>query len=213
MANLCRMNADGTGMRQLCFDQDHDWCPTVLNNGRVLYSRWEYSDAPHYFTRLLFHMNPDGTNQSEYYGSNSMWPNSIFYARPLPGHPTKVVAVISGHHGVPRMGELVVFDPALGRHEADGAVQRIPGRGQRVAPTIRDTLVDDSWPKFLHPYPLSQKQFLVACQPTPQSLWGIYLVDVFDNMVLLAEEPGYALFEPVPLRQPHRRPSFPTKST
>ena len=148
------MNADGTGMRQLCFDQDHNWCPTVLNNGRVLYSRWEYSDAPHYFTRLLFHMNPDGTNQSEYYGSNSMWPNSIFYARPLPGHPTKVVAVISGHHGVPRMGELVVFDPALGRHEAGGAVQRIPGRGQRVAPTIRDALVDDSWPKFLHPYPL-----------------------------------------------------------
>ena len=134
VANLFRMNADGTDIRQLCFDQDHDWCPTVLNNGRVLYSRWEYSDSPHYFTRLLFHMNPDGTNQSEYYGSNSMWPNSIFYARPLPGHPTKVVAVISGHHGVPRMGELVVFDPAHGRHEAGGAVQRIPGRGRRVAP-------------------------------------------------------------------------------
>ena len=200
VANLCRMNADGTEMRQLCFDQDHNWCPTVLNNGRVLYSRWEYSDAPHYFTRLLFHMNPDGTNQSEYYGSNSMWPNSIFYARPLPGHPTKVVAVISGHHGVPRMGELVVFDPAFGRHEAGGAVQRIPGRGRRVAPIIRDTLVDDSWPKFLHPYPLSQKLFLVACQPTSKSWWGIYLVDTFDNMVLLAEEPGYALFEPVPLR-------------
>ena len=82
VANLCRMNADGTEIRQLCFDQDHNWCPTVLNNGRVLYARWEYSDSPHYFTRLLFHMNPDGTNQSEYYGSNSMWPNSIFYARP-----------------------------------------------------------------------------------------------------------------------------------
>jgi hypothetical protein len=99
----------------------------VLNNGRVLYTRWEYSDSPHYFTRLLFHMNPDGTGQMEYYGSNSMWPNSLFYARPIPGHPTKVVAVISGHHGVPRMGELVLFDPAQGRREADGAVQRIPG--------------------------------------------------------------------------------------
>lgn len=200
VANLFRMNADGTETRQLCFDQDHDWCPTVLNNGRVLYSRWEYSDSPHYFTRLLFHMNPDGTNQSEYYGSNSMWPNSIFYARPLPDHPTKVVAVISGHHGVPRMGELVVFDPASGRHEADGAVQRILGKGKRVEPIIRDTLVDDSWPKFLHPYPLSQRRFLVACQPTPQSHWGLYLVDAFDNMMLLAEEAGYAYLEPVPLR-------------
>ena len=71
VANLCLMNADGTGIRQLCFDQDHNWCPTVLNNGRVLYTRWEYSDSPHYFTRLLFHMNPDGTGQMEYYGSNS----------------------------------------------------------------------------------------------------------------------------------------------
>ena len=107
------------------------------------------------------------------------------------------------------MGELVVFDPALGRHEAGGAVQRIPGRGQRVEPIIRDTLVDDSWPKFLHPYPLSQKQFLVACQPTPQSVWGIYLVDTFDNMVLLAEEPGYAQFEPVPLRSTQSPPVIP----
>ena len=165
VANLCIMDADGSGQRQLCFDQDHNWCPTVLNDGRVLYTRWEYSDSPHYFTRLLFHMNPDGTGQMEYYGSNSSWPNSIFYARPIPGHPTKVVAVISGHHGVPRMGELVVFDPALGRREADGAVQRIPGHGVKVEPVIGDEIVDNSWPKFLHPYPLSEKYFLVAMQP------------------------------------------------
>ncbi|MHC4176308.1 MAG: HzsA-related protein, partial [Planctomycetota bacterium] len=206
VANLCIMNADGESIRQLCFDQDHNWCPTVLNNGRVLYSRWEYSDLPHYFSRLLFHMNPDGTNQMEYYGSNSMWPNSIFYARPLPNHPTKVVAVISGHHGVPRMGELVVFDPARGRHEAEGAVGRIPGYGQKVEPVIRDGLVQGSWPKFLHPYPLSEKHFLVSCQPTAASHWGIYLVDVFDNMVLVQEEPGYALLEPVPLRKTTRPP-------
>ncbi len=120
------MDADGKNVRQLTFDQDHDWCPTVLNNGRVLYTRWEYSDAPHYFTRLLFSMNPDGTNQAAYYHSNSYWPNSTFYARPIPGHPTKVVAVISGHHGVQRMGELIVFDPALGRFEAKGAVAADP---------------------------------------------------------------------------------------
>ena len=81
------------------------------------------------------------------------------------------------------MGELVIFDPARGRHEADGAVQRIPGYGKKVEPIIQDQLADASWPKFLHPYPLSDKYFLVACQARrPQSLWGIYLVDVFDNM-------------------------------
>ena len=211
VANLCIMNADGTGIRQLCFDQDHNWCPTVLNNGRVLYSRWEYADSPHYFTRLLFHMNPDGTGQTEYYGSNSYWPNSIFYARPIPGHASQFVAVISGHHGVARMGELILFDPARGRHEASGAIQRIPGRGKVVEPIIRDQLVNSSWPKFLHPYPLSEKYFLVSCKPRPDSLWGIYLVDVFDNMLLLKEAPGQALLEPVPLRETRTPPVIPDR--
>ena len=211
VANLYVMDADGRSIRQLCFDQEHDWCPAVLNNGRLLYSRWEYADTPHSNTRLLFHMNPDGTEQFEYYGSNSYWPNSIFYARPVPNHPTKVVAVIGGHHDNPRMGELVLFDPAVGRHEAGGAIQRIPGHGKKVEMIISDGLTLRSWPKFLHPYPLSEKHFLVASKPTPQSEWGIYLVDVFDNMVPVHELPGYALFEPIPLRKAPVPPAIPEK--
>ncbi len=211
VAPLYVMDADGRNIRQLCFDQEHNWCPTVMNNGRVLYLRWEYTDTPHSNTRLLFHMNPDGTEQMEYYGSNSYWPNSTFYARPIPGHPTKVVAVVGGHHDNPRMGELVIFDPAQGRREATGAVQRIPGHGKKVEMIIADGLTLSSWPKFLHPYPLSEKHFLVACKPTLQSLWGIYLVDIFDNMVLLKEEPGYALLEPVPLRKTRKPPVLPEK--
>jgi formylglycine-generating enzyme required for sulfatase activity len=217
-ANLYRMNADGSDIEQLCFDQEHNWCPTPLPNGRVLYLRWEYTDTPHSHDRVLFHMNPDGTGQSEYYGSNSYWPNSAFYARPIPEHPTKFVAIVGGHHGVPRMGELVLFDVALGRREAEGAIQRIPGYGKKVisesdaryaSTLIADNLVDDSWPKFLHPYPLSDKYFLVSCKPTPTSLWGVYLVDIFDNMLLLKEEPGYALFEPLPLRKTPTPPVIP----
>ena len=206
VANLCLMEADGSRTRQVCFDQDHDWYPSLLNDGRVLYTRWEYTDTPHYFTRLLFHMNPDGTDQVAYYKSNSLWPNSTFYAKAIPGHPTKVVGVISGHHGVPRMGELVIFDPAKGRHEAEGAVQRIPGYGVKVEPVVGDQIVSKSWPKFLHPLPLSEKYFLAAMKPDPHSLWGIYLVDVFDNLTLIKELPGYVLFEPVPLRKTPRPP-------
>ena len=201
----------GENVRQLTFDQDHSWCPTVLNSGRIMYTRWEYSDTPHYFSRILFEMNPDGTAQFELYGSNSYWPNSTFYARPIPGHPTKVVAIISGHHGVPRMGELLIFDPAKGKHEADGVVQRIPGYGKKVEPIIRDGLVNGSWPKFLHPYPLSEKYFLVSCQMNSKASWNLYLVDVFDNMLLLRQEAGYALFEPVPLRRAPRPPVVPDK--
>ena len=211
VANLCRMDADGKNVRMLTFDQDQNWYPRVLNDGRVIYTRWEYSDTPHYHTRLLMSMNPDGTGQLAMYGSNSYWPNSIFYARPVPGSSTKVVAVISGHHGVARMGELVLFDLAKGRFEATGAIQRIPGYGKPVTPIIADRLVDGSWPKFLHPYPLSEKYFLVAAKPTAQSPWGIYLVDIFDNMVCLLEQDGYALFEPIPFRARAKPPVLPDR--
>lgn len=205
------MDADGRNIQQVCFEQDHDYCPTVLNDGRVLYLRWDYTDTPHVWNRVLFAMNPDGTNQMEYYGSNSYWPNSIFYARPVPNHPTKVAGIVTGHH-VGRVGELVIFDPAKGRREADGVVQRIPGYGQKVEPIIEDKLTEHSWPKFLHPWPLSDKHFLVSCKPTPDALWGIYLVDTFDNMVLIKELEGQALLEPIPLKRSPVPPVIPDKT-
>jgi formylglycine-generating enzyme required for sulfatase activity len=159
--------------------------------------------------RLLFHANPDGSHQMEYYGSNSFWPTAMFFARPVPDHPTKVVAIVGGHHDPPRQGELLIFDPAKGRHEASGAVQRIPGFGEKVEPVILDGLIGASWPRFLHPYPLSEKYFLVSCKPTQTSLWGVYLVDVFDNFVLLREEPGWAMLEPMPLQKTQRQPVLP----
>ncbi len=152
--NLYRLDPDGT-IRQLTVDQEHNWDPAVLNNGRLLYLRWEYTDLPHAHSRILFSMNPDGTNQAAYYGSNSYFPNAFFGARPVPGHPTMVVGVASGHHGVRRSGRLLLVDPEQGRHEAQGVVQEIPGYGRPVEAIIRDQLADGVWPQFLHPFPLS----------------------------------------------------------
>jgi len=211
VANLCVMDSDGSGVRRLCFDQDHNFYPTMLGDGRVLYTRWEYTDIAHAFSARLFTMNPDGTEQRAYYASSSYWPNRIFYAEPIPDHPTQFVGIVTGHHGTPRAGELVLFDVAKGRRQADGVVQRIPGWGKNVEAVLVDNLVDGSWPKFLHPYPLSDKYFIVSCQPTSQSPWGVYLVDVFDNMVLLHEEQGWLLFEPVPLRKTPRPPVIPDR--
>jgi len=194
-------------IRRLTFDQDHNWYPTQLQDGRVMYLRWEYSGIVHYVSRLLFTMNPDGTGQRELYGSNSYWPNAMFYARPVPGDPHRFTAIVSGHHGVPRMGELILFDPTLGRREAQGVVQRLPGRGKAVEPIVKDNLADDSWPKFLHPWPLGGGYVLAACKPDPSALWGVYLADTFDNLTLIYEEPGQAIFEPVPI-QPRPRPAL-----
>ena len=199
VANLCRLSKDGK-VRQLCFDQEHNWCPRVLADGTILYQRWEYTDTPHANTRLLMTMNPDGTNQRSFYGSNSYWPSAFFYATPVPGSATKVAGISSGHHGDPRLGELYLLDAAKGRTEDSGVIAQIPSKP--ATPSGRGRIYDhmnNVWPRFLHPQPLSDKYILTACQPSPQHAWGVYLVDTFDNMLLLKEFSGLSAVEPIPV--------------
>ncbi len=213
------MDSDGSNIRQICFDQDHNFHPTVMNDGRIMYLRWEYTDLPHVWARIMFSMNPDGTGQRAVYGSNSYWPNGVWYARPIPGNPARFVGIVTGHH-VGRVGELVLFDMSRGRASVDGVVQAIPGYGRKVEPLIEDKLNIDCWPKFLHPYPLAEpgtdrgagKYFLVACKPSPEDFWGIYLVDVFDNVVLVREDEDHALLEPIPLRKTVTPPAIPDRA-
>jgi len=209
--NIYLMDADGGNMRQLCFDQDLDLHPAVLPTGQVIFSRWDYTGPMHMYLRPLMVMNPDGTGQRAAYGSNSYWPNALYFPRGIPGAPTKIIAIIAGYHGVPRMGELGLLDLTKGWQEAAGVVQRIPGRGKAGQTVIRDNLVDDSWPKFLHPYPLSDKYFLVASQLDRKSPWGIYLVDVFDNMLPIQVLEKFDLFEPIPLASTPRPPAIPDR--
>lgn len=182
--------------RQLTFDQDSNWGPVMMENGQVLYQRWEYADLPHSNSRMMFTMNPDGTSQMAYYGSNSYFPTALFGARPIPNGNGKFIGVVSGHHSVSRSGMLMLFDPLLGRKEADGVVTEIPHRERKVEPVVRDRQPDGIWPQFLTPYPLNDKYFLVSMKATPNSLWGIYLVDVFNNMTLISEMEDAALLEP-----------------
>jgi len=219
MAQLYLLDPKTKALRQITFEQDSDWAPVVKNDGRLMYLRWEYTDTPHYFTRILFHANPDGTEQMELYGSNSYFPNAFFFARPIPHDPTRVIGVAGGHHGISRSGRLLLLDTAVSRREANGVVQEIPGRGQRVEPVIRDRLVDGVWPHFLHPYPLGDteggkgagKYFLVSAKLNEDALWGLYLVDVFDNITLIKEVEGAALLEPIPLAKRPTPPVIPPK--
>ena len=207
-ANLHILDRKTGKIRRLCFDQDNNWNPTVLPNGKILYQRWEYTDSAHYFSRVLLHMNPDGSNQKEFYGSNSYWPNSMFYARPIPGSSSKFIAIVTGHHGVARAGELVLFDNNKGRHEADGAIQKLPGAGKKVEPVVLDQLVRDSFPLFLHPYPLSEKHFIVSMSLDNKN-YGIYLIDTFDNIVPIKVADKNSYVEAIPLRKIKRQPIKP----
>ncbi len=208
---IYRVDADGRNMRQLTFDQDLDLHPVVLPSGQVIFSRWDYSGTMHMYLRPLMAMNPDGTGQNAVYGSSSYWPNALYFPRGIPGAPGKLIAIVAGYHGVSRMGELALLDLNKGWYEAGGVVQRIPGRGKPIETVIRDKLVDDSWPKFLHPYPLSDKYFLVAAQLRAEAPWGIYLVDVFDNIVPIHVRPELDLFEPIPLAKTPRPSVIPDR--
>jgi hypothetical protein len=136
VTNLYQMNADGTGVRQLCFDQDHDLHPHVLPNGQVLYNRWEYTAVAHMYQRTLMVMNPDGTGQRGIYGSNSYYPNAMYFAKPLPGDSSRFVLILSGYHGPHRMGQLIVLDTTRGFFEGDRlrypAWQRVFNVGFRI---------------------------------------------------------------------------------
>jgi len=62
------MNADGTAMHQISFNTNHDFAPSVLSNGQIVFSRWETTNGDQI---SLYRANPDGTGLELYYGVNS----------------------------------------------------------------------------------------------------------------------------------------------
>lgn len=211
VANLVSYDPENGTIRRLTFDQDGNWAPIVIPNGRLMYTRWEYTDLTHYFSRIVMHMNPDGTENKALYGSGSYFPNSIFDMKPLSKHNSRFVGIISGHHGTARSGRLIIFDPAKSRKEEKGMIQELPFKDRPIVPIIKDELVEDVWPQFMKPFPLNEKYFLVACKPAPDALWGIYLVDIFDNLTLITEQEGEGLTAPIPLLKRETPPVIPSK--
>ncbi|MDO4571625.1 MAG: SUMF1/EgtB/PvdO family nonheme iron enzyme [Planctomycetia bacterium] len=238
MVNIYRVNAKTKHVRQLTFEQDSDWHPTILPNGRVMYLRWEYSDIPHYFSRILFTMSPDGRQQKALWGSGSYFPTAYKHARPVPGHPSMVIGIVGGHHAEPESGRLVLIDPSLGDSypftpiisskewgpenshlnimtkvypkEVTGCVQEIPGHNREVFGNVYDNQGGESEIRFIYPYPLSDKYFIVNMKRRQDKTFGVWLVDIFDNMTLLKTIPeGYSLFEPQPLVKRETPPILP----
>lgn len=207
VGNLHLYDREKKTTRRLTFDQDNNWFPSVLPDGRVLFLRWEYTESAHYFSRVLMHMNPDGSDQKEYYGSNSYWPNSLFNARPLPGRPGMFAGIVSGHHGVKRLGELVLFDVNRGRKSTEGAVQKIPGYGKPVENVTKDQLVENlKTPYFGEPYPLSPESFLAVSSSSEHGgVTNVVWCDVYDNIVPLTASSYFIHADPTPLR-PRKKP-------
>src|ERR1700687_6202604 len=62
------MNADGTGIHQISFNTNHDFAPSVLANGQIVFSRYESVNGDQI---SLYRTTPDGTGLELFYGENS----------------------------------------------------------------------------------------------------------------------------------------------
>ncbi|MDR2954961.1 MAG: SUMF1/EgtB/PvdO family nonheme iron enzyme [Prevotella sp.] len=211
VGNMVLYDPAKDNMRRLTFDQDANWNPVIMHNGRVMYTRWEYTDLTHYFSRMVMHMNPDGTENKALFGSGEMFPNSTFDMQPLPGHSSAFVGIISGHHGIARSGRIILFDPMKARKGVQGMIQEIPHRNREIIPEIKDELVNGVWPQFIKPYPLDDKYFLVTAKLSPDDLWGMYLVDVFDNVTCLMKQEGEGFISPIIVRKTEIPPAIPDR--
>lgn len=67
--NIHIMQADGTDIKQLSFNLSHDFYPLVLQDGHILYSRWDAMGANNQIN--LYRMRPDGTENQLMYGWHS----------------------------------------------------------------------------------------------------------------------------------------------
>lgn len=213
VSNLYSCDANGRHLRRLGFDQVHTVFPAVLEDGRVIYTRWDYNDRGQVFPQALFQMNPDGTGQSEFYGNNSWFPTTITHARGIPGSE-KVLAILCGHHST-QAGKLAVIDPSRGRQENSGVQLVAP---VRATPAERIDSYGQVGELFQYPYPLSENECLVTYAPlgwdAPGSGnrrrgdadFGIYWMALDGRRELLVSDAAVACQQPVPLA-PRSRPA------
>ena len=204
---LHRMDASGNAVRTLSFHETNEWHPSVLTDGRIVYSRWDYVDRSAANYHGLWVSNPDGSNPSVLFGNYTQRINACFQPRAIPG--SNRIMFVAGAHHADVGGSLVVFDPA--REKLD------PVTGQDRFDSI-EVLTPEvcfpeapGWPKsyFHSPWPLSENNFLVSFsfEPLPgmgpgvkqDTHTGIYYFDRFGNIELLYRENGISCMYPIPL--------------
>ena len=94
---LHRMDADGGNVEQLTKSPVSEFCPVVLDDGRVMYHRWEYVDKGARVCKTIWSMNPDGTMPQELYGVSDDTTTVYMYPQAIPGNNHRLVCVGTCH--------------------------------------------------------------------------------------------------------------------
>ncbi|MHC4743616.1 MAG: HzsA-related protein [Planctomycetota bacterium] len=96
---LHRMDPDGTNIEQLTQSPVSEFCPVVLEDGRVMYHRWEYVDKGSRVCKTIWSMNPDGSRPQELYGVADDSTTVYMYPQPIPGSAgDRLVSVGTCHY-------------------------------------------------------------------------------------------------------------------
>ena len=215
VSNLYTADSNGKNIIRLGYDQVHTNYPTVTNEGTIIYTRWDYNDRGQLFPQPLFQMNPDGTNQTEFYGNNSYFPTVIAHARMLP-NSHKVLAVLHGHHTW-QAGKIALINRERGTQEAAGVEFVAP---MRKATAVKVDKYGQDADLFRHPFPITNTEFIVAYSPLSardvggrgRIRFGLYYFDFKGNRELLVPpNKDLSVNTPIPLAKRQRPPIKPSR--
>ncbi len=213
---LARCDADGKNVYLISNNSEPDFVPALMADGRVIYSRWEYTDKPLWRIQSLWTVNPDGTNVNVFWGNQSVWPDHVSQPRQIPGSQ-KVMFCGVGHHDW-WSGSIGIIDPTKGFNFPNGLTKVT---GDLVWPESGNGAVDPVESKHYHasgkftgysaPYPLSDKDFLVSARGLGKK-FRLYLMDVDGNRELIYEG-LHDVLHAMPVRPRKKPPALPDRVT
>jgi len=203
---LYRMDRDGSNVVKLSHGYLNDFTPSVLNDGKIIYSRWEYVDRPACPIQSLWTLHPDGTRSEGFFGNRVLEPGTFMEARSI-GNTRKVLCVMTGHNGCCR-GALGVIDPVFGANAQEGITNITPEiRVPAVTgnPGLKGNALVNKGP-YENPFPIDEKHFLVS------KLGTVILRDYdrTESTIVARPEGGMGFYSPIPIRKVELPPVIPS---
>jgi hypothetical protein len=209
---LARCDGDGKNLYVVSPGNEPDWLPSLLHDGRVVFTRWEYTDKALWRIQSLWTMNPDGTGLSAFWGNQSVWPDMLVEPRAIPGS-RRVMFTGAGHHDW-FAGPIGIVDPAQGFNFPDGLAKvtaDVPWAecGPPPVDPVESAAYEPAgrFGAYKTPYPLSDRLFLVSARTgglnTPRDkspgAFKLYLMDIDGNRELVYEG-AFNILHAMPLR-------------
>ncbi|MFR9634046.1 MAG: hypothetical protein SNI46_04230 [Rikenellaceae bacterium] len=164
MSNLHRMNSDGSNITQIGVSTLFEGHSALLNDGRILYDRWEYVDRNFGNAQGLWSCNPDGTKHSIYYGNNTPSPGGVIDGRAIP-NSNKVVCIFGSCHDI-AWGALAIIDRQRGVDGVEAVIDIWPKSSCDLMLPTNSKAGLDSFKAIEYcyedPFPIDEHNFLVS---------------------------------------------------